>query len=188
MVIAAASPDETKPVPIPWYCFYMIQLELVLGLNYLTGTCLAVFIKVLCRVPPGSDDSVKPEQCINYEFGFRHSAVGLRLEAIGFYNDYSNLTGSWTFSSGCAADELDLGFNANEVDIWRLEALFENLIATGVQGRMNSPIKLTYTLIDNEFPNGFTSPRPDLSDVSKGDKRSYIPEHQLWIKATIGQL
>lgn len=161
-----------------------------LGVSYRAVGNLRVLAGVhkgFVPVPPGSDDEVEPEESINYEFGLRYNSADLRAEAIGFYNDYSNLTGSCTFSSGCAASELDLGFNAGEVDIWGLEAEVSKTFATGIQGRLRFPVKLTYTWTDSEFKNSFTSPRPDLSHVRVGDALPYLPEHQLTLKAAVTQ-
>ena len=138
-------------------------------------------------VPPGSDFAVQPEESVNYEFGMRYTTPVLRAEAIGFYNDYSNLTGSCTFSSGCAASELDLGFNAGEVDIWGLEAELEKTFASDIEGRFQFPVRLNYTYTQSEFKNSFTSPRPDLSDVSVGDELPYLPEHQLTLKVGVSR-
>ncbi|MCG8382947.1 MAG: TonB-dependent receptor [Gammaproteobacteria bacterium] len=161
-----------------------------LGISYKTTPNLRLLAGVhkgFVPVPPGSDPEVEPEESINYEFGLRFSSGDLRAEAIGFFNDYSNLTGVCTFSSGCATSELDLGFNAGEVDIWGLEAVLEKTFASSIQGRLEFPVKLIYTWTTSEFKNAFTSPRPDLRDVNVGDELPYLPEHQLTLKAGVSR-
>lgn len=159
-----------------------------IGLNYRTSPNLRVLAGVhkgFVPVPPGSGDEVDPEESINYEFGLRYSSDALRAEAIGFFNDYSNLSGSCTFSSGCATDQLDLGFNAGEIDIWGLELEAAKTFATGIEGRWRFPVSMAYTYTTSEFKNSFTSPQPDLKDVQEGDELPYLPEHQLTIKAGV---
>jgi len=151
-------------------------------------TLLAGVHKGFVPVPPGSDADVSPEESINYEFGARFNSAKLNGELIGFFNDYSNLTGSCTFSSGCATDQLDLGFNAGEVDVWGLEAVLSTQLAKTIQGHhFNFPISFNYTYTQSEFQNSFTSPRPDLSDVSSGDELPYLPEHQYALKLGVSQ-
>lgn len=152
------------------------NLRLVGGIN-----------KGFVPVPPGSEDEVKAEESINYEFGARYSSAEVKAELLGFFNDYSNLSGQCTFSSGCADDLLDLGFNAGEVDIWGIEAKYSRTFATGIQGRMRIPFSATYTYTTSEFKNSFTSPQPDLLDVRSGYEIPYLPEHQLSVKVGLSQ-
>ena len=70
---------------------------------------------------PGQEGNVEPEESWNYEFGWRYSTDDIQGEVIGFYNDYSNLKGACTFSSGCT-QELDQEFNGGEVDVYGIEA------------------------------------------------------------------
>jgi len=156
-----------------------------IGFNYKSTPnlrLLAGINKGFVPAPPGSDSEVKSEESINYELGLRYSNQALKAEVIGFFNDYSNLTGSCTFSSGCAASQLDLGFNAGETNVWGLEAGISKTFASNVQKRFRFPVQLNYTLTQSEFQNSFTSPRPDLKDVKKGDSLPYLPEHQIALK------
>ncbi|MEM7561885.1 MAG: TonB-dependent receptor [Pseudomonadota bacterium] len=138
-------------------------------------------------VAPGSDDEVDPEESINYEFGGRYSSGVMSAEVIGFFNDYSNLAGQCTFSSGCADDLLDLGFNAGEVDIYGLEASVKRTFASGIQGRQRIILGLSYTFTSSEFQNNFTSPQPDLQDVRAGYELPYLPEHQFAVQLGIAE-
>ncbi len=156
-----------------------------IGVSYKTTPHLRLLggiNKGFVPAPPGSEALVEHEESINYEFGMRYTSPAIRGEAIGFFNDYSNLSGSCTFSSGCATSDLDLGFNAGEVDIWGLETELEKTFASGIEGRFTFPVTVNYTYTRSEFKNNFTSPRPDLADVKVGDELPYLPEHQLTLK------
>ena len=62
-------------------------------------------------VSPGQPKDVNPEQSVNYEAGTRIAWQKTEAEVIGFFNDYSNLTGECTFSSGCADELINQQFN-----------------------------------------------------------------------------
>lgn len=156
------------------------------GVNYkLTDSVrlLAGVHEGFVSVPPGSDVNVAPERSINYEAGFRYSAYGVNSSVISFFSDYSNLGGTCTFSLGCAAEDIDKGFNAGEVDIWGLEVDIKKTLIKFSSTSLDVPLSLTYTFTDSEFKNSFSSPRPDLVDVKAGDKLPMLPEQQLTLKA-----
>ncbi|WP_156504055.1 TonB-dependent receptor domain-containing protein, partial [Oleiphilus sp. HI0066] len=73
--------------------FYQLTPELGL---------LAGVYKGFSPVGPGQNDDIDPEESINYEAGFRYYEGAFNTELVGFYNDYSNIKGVCTFSSGCA--------------------------------------------------------------------------------------
>ena len=124
---------------------------------------------------PGEASDIKPEESWNYELGLRASVADWQIEAIGFFNDYSNLKGSCTFSSGCKT-QLDVEFNGGEVDIYGLEfsanGQFE--FANGLQ----LPIKIAYTHTQSEFQTSFDSTFSQWGDVTVGDELPYLPENQ----------
>ncbi|HMB58975.1 MAG TPA: TonB-dependent receptor, partial [Xanthomonadales bacterium] len=53
---------------------------------------------------PGNEPGVDPEDSTNYELGVRHSRGLLNVEAMFFFNDYKNLVGVCTNSSGSNCD------------------------------------------------------------------------------------
>lgn len=124
---------------------------------------------------PGEESDIKPEQSWNYELGLRASVAEWQIEAIGFFNDYSNLKGSCTFSSGCTT-ELDVEFNGGEVNIYGAEfsanGQFE--FANGLQ----LPVKIAYTHTQSEFQTSFDSTFSQWGDVTVGDELPYLPENQ----------
>ncbi len=126
---------------------------------------------------PGPNAEVRPEVAVNYEAGSRLDTRYIDAEIIGFYSDYSNLTGECTFSQGCDPTQLDDPFNAGEAIIYGLEAVASADIDT--PGDLNIPLRVTYTLTQTEFRNAFTSDNPAFADVEVGDEMPYIPMHQL---------
>ncbi|MGH8502178.1 MAG: TonB-dependent receptor family protein [Gammaproteobacteria bacterium] len=129
---------------------------------------------------PGEADEADPEESINYEAGFRFSQDTWRGEVIGFYNDYSNLLGRCTFSSGCAEAQLDEEFDGGEVEILGAEATLGYEFSA--DNGLRFPVSLVYTYTDAEFQNTFESDFSQFGGddgiVDAGDKLPYLPEHQ----------
>jgi Fe(3+) dicitrate transport protein len=127
-------------------------------------------------VAPGQPDEVEPERSINYELGTRYSDERTQLEAIGFFNDYSNLIGTCTFSVGCTDEMIDRQFNAGEVFVWGLETVASRTFE--IADRFQLPIYLTYTYTDSRFQAAFDSDNPQFGDVEEDDRLPYVPRHQ----------
>lgn len=128
-------------------------------------------------VAPGQPGSIEAERSINYEAGVRlASGKQLRVEFIGFWNAYSNLSAHCTFSSGCAADQIDEQFNGGAVDVYGLEVLAQHQQPIG--GGVSLKGELAYTLSRSAFQNVFSSTNPQFGDVEEGDSLAYVPEHQ----------
>ncbi len=125
---------------------------------------------------PGQATGIDPEESWNYEFGVRASYDDMQLEAIGFYNDYSNLKGTCTFSSGCTT-QLDQEFNGGEVEIYGAELALNTRVKLGA-GLSLVPT-LAYTFTESEFQNSFFSEFAQWGNVSAGDELPYLPEHQV---------
>lgn len=125
--------------------------------------------------PPGADVSIKPEKSWNYEAGARYTHGRLRVEAIGFYNDYQNLTDVCTFSSGCLDADLDRQFDAGQARIYGLEAYGEHRFALG--GGFAVPVNVAYTYTRATFDNAFESDDPIFGRVEAGDEIPYVPRH-----------
>jgi Fe(3+) dicitrate transport protein len=130
--------------------------------------------------PPGSADDVRPEYSVNYEAGARLSPGPHRVEVIGFYNDYSNLTDICTFSSSCV-DGLDRQFSAGGARIYGLEAFARYGIPAGA---LRIPLTAAYTLTASEFRDTFDSTDPIYGSVQEGDELPYVPRHQ--VSLTLG--
>lgn len=132
--------------------------------------------------PPGSDDAVRPERSWNFEGGARYHDRAARVEAIGFYNRYSNLTDVCTFATGCVGQDVDRQFDAGEARIYGIEALGEVTIPAG---SFELPLGVNYTWTRGEFTNSFRSDDPIFGDVSSGDEMPYLPQHQLRASAAV---
>jgi Fe(3+) dicitrate transport protein len=128
-------------------------------------------------ISPASQAAVtKPELSVNYEAGVRYAKDRARVDLIGFYNDYSNLTDVCTQSSGCADENLDRQFDAGRAKIYGLEAYAEHEPGFG---SVTFPLNVSYTLTFAEFLETFSSQDPQWGDVVAGDEIPYVPRHQL---------
>ncbi|MCK5768813.1 TonB-dependent receptor [Algiphilus sp.] len=150
------------------------------GANYAVSdalTLLAGVHKGFSPATPGPQENVEPEEAVNWEAGVRWDGDALgRIEVVGFYSDYSNLTAVCTFSSGCGNADLDQQINAGRVDIEGVEAGWERSFPTG--GALRFPVALTYTYTATEFRDAFTSPNPQYGNVEPGFELPYVPEHR----------
>ncbi|MBM4358401.1 MAG: TonB-dependent receptor [Deltaproteobacteria bacterium] len=126
---------------------------------------------------PGPSAFAKPEVAVNYELGVRGAFRWLSGEVIGFFSDYSNLTGQCTFSSGCTEAMLDTQFNAGRAHIGGLEAAATAELP--LWKRLKAPLKAAYTFTKTRFLTSFDSDNPQWSGVEEGDELPYVPTHQL---------
>jgi Fe(3+) dicitrate transport protein len=150
-----------------------------IGTTYDLGQGLSVLggvHKGFSPATPSLTDDVEPEEAINYEAGLRWVKAGSRFEAIGFYNDYSNLTATCTISSGCAPEDLDTQTNAGKVQIYGLEAGWDMRFA--LTSALSLPVALNYTYTHAEFREAFSSSDPQFGDVEPGFELPYVPEHR----------
>ena len=131
---------------------------------------------------PGQAADIDPEESWNYEFGLRYSNDAVQAQAIGFYNDYSNLKGTCTFSSGCD-QTLDQEFNGGEVEVIGLEANLTTRFA--ISSTISLPINIAYTHTQAEFNNDFSSSFSQWGNVSVGDPLPYLPKNQLSIEVAL---
>ncbi len=165
--VAQTVQDNSDTVVLPGLgAFYQItpQLGVLAGVN-----------KGFVPNSPGEESDIKPEESWNYELGLRANVADWNMEAIGFYNDYSNLKGSCTFSSGCTT-ELDVEFNGGEVDIYGLELSANGQI--DISNSLTMPINLAYTHTQSEFQTTFDSTFSQWGNVVTGDELPYLPENQ----------
>ncbi len=127
---------------------------------------------------PGQPATVKPETSVNYEAGVRFSPPPrVRLEAIGFFNDYQNLTAICDFASGCGTGQIDTQSDAGRAHIYGAEvfARAEPSIWSG----LTTPLALAYTYTRTKLLDAFTSENPTLRNVQVGDELPFVPRHQL---------
>jgi Fe(3+) dicitrate transport protein len=134
--------------------------------------------------PPAPGSTASEESSTNFELGARFAGESLSFESIYFLNDYNNLVGTVTDSTG-GAGEIGDQFDGGEVIVQGIE-LSGNFVMTELAGgRFDLPIGLQYTwTAEAEFKNAFDSDFDPWGDVEIGDELPYIPEHQL--QATAG--
>jgi Fe(3+) dicitrate transport protein len=131
--------------------------------------------------PPGPGSDAEPELSTNYEFGTRHDAGLLSSEVVAFYNDYSNLVGTCTESSGGGCS-VGAQFEAGQTRVSGIEARIG--WTANAQGNVRFPIRAAYTFTQAEFRNSFQSEFEEWGDVQRGDELPYLPE-QL-VSASVG--
>ena len=146
------------------------------GLNEQLGVLAGVY-RGFSPPPPGSGPDVGPEHSTNYESGARFVSGRARAEAIGFYNDYANLTDICTESSGCSNANLGRQFDAGRARSYGLESsiAYELPVAGGIR----LPFTAAYTLTYANFEETFESQDPIYGSVESGDELPYVPRHQL---------
>jgi Fe(3+) dicitrate transport protein len=131
--------------------------------------------------PPGPGSSADEESSLNIEVGTRYNAGTASFEAIYFVNDYDNLVGTVTDSTG-GGGEIGDQFDAGEVRVAGIE------ISAGYNfrfGNVDVPLGLRYTWThESDFQNAFESGFEPWGEVEVGDELPYIPEHQL--RSTVG--
>ncbi len=126
--------------------------------------------------PPGPGSSADEESSLNIEAGARYDSGALSFEGIYFFNDYDNLVGTVTDSTG-GGGEIGDQYDGGEVKVagFELSAAYEWNV-----GQVRLPLDVEYTwTTDAEFRSAFESNFDPWGDVEVGDELPYIPEHQL---------
>lgn len=137
--------------------------------------------------PPGpsTNTSQDPEESVNYEAGVRYNKKAFNMEFVGFFNDYKNLLGEETLSSGNGLGT-GIQFNGGEVDVYGIEfGVHYDMAALLDQSRYKFPVSLNYTYTNAEFNSSFNSAFDEWGNVTAGDELPYIPEHQIYLSAGI---
>ncbi len=126
--------------------------------------------------PPAPGSTADEESSLNIEFGARFDNGALSFESIYFINDYDNLVGTVTDSTGGGGTVGDQ-FDGGEVVVSGLE------LSAGYDwefGHLSVPVDLQYTWTSKaEFRSAFESGFDPWGNVKSGDELPYIPEHQL---------
>lgn len=101
-----------------------------------------------------------------------------QIEVLYFHNDYDNITGTCTASTGCSALQLDQQYDGGRALIQGIEAR----LSKGLQWqKFWIPLQLNYTLIDGHFADSFISSNAEwgTGQVNSGDPLPYIPQTQM---------
>ncbi|SMF12278.1 TonB-dependent receptor family protein [Pseudobacteriovorax antillogorgiicola] len=141
------------------------------NLGFLVGVNQGVTL-----VGPGQADSIKPEEALNYEAGFRAQWDKQEVNLVAFYSDYSNIKGTCSFSSGCQDSQIDTEFNGGEAVIQGLE------LDAGSRWQLGSYLvrsKLAYTYTDGYFTEASESDNPEwgVGLIQPNDPLPYMAKH-----------
>lgn len=131
---------------------------------------------------PGS--AIDPETSWNYEAGIRLGNTRWRAELIGFFNDYSNLVGTCTASSGGGCNIGDQ-FSGGKVDVKGIEVLAGRTLGSIATHGFEVPVSVAYTYTDSRFRSSFASSYEPWGDVVEGDRLPYQPDHQITVNAGV---
>ena len=126
----------------------------------------------------------KPEESTNFELGSRFSgslAFGGRAEIIAFLNDYSEFSGTCSFSQGaCDSSQTGEQANAGSAHVYGLEASWnKELFVAG----FTVPALISYTYSYGEFGERFVDSTGAFGEkdqvIESGYRIGYLPEHRL---------
>ncbi len=147
-----------------------------IGVNREIGAGMFVFASVHKGfTPPAPGSTSAAEESINWEYGVRYGNGAAYGELVGFYNDYDNLVGTCTASTGGGCTIGDQ-FDGGAVSMHGIELLAGYSFDAG---GVRVPMNLAYTLTRAEFDTAFNSGFGEWGDVQRGDELPYLPEHQL---------
>jgi len=149
------------------------------GVAYRARPALTMFAglhKGFAPPSPGVAAETRAEESLNYEAGARLQRDGLVAELVGFFNDYSNLHGRDTLSTGGTGTG-DL-YNGGEVRVHGLEASAH--WRGFASDTFTVPFRLTYTFTEAEFLNSFQSQYGPWGSVQAGFELPYVPRHQFF--------
>ncbi len=147
------------------------------GATYLLNDDVTLFASVHRGFnPPGPASGSESEKSVNGEFGLRYGREALGVELVGFLNEYSNLVGTCTGSTGGSCNIGDQ-FDAGKARVSGVEASASYDFGNG--GAVAIPASVAYTYTRAEFRDSFSSSFEEWGNVSAGDRLPYLPEHLL---------
>ncbi|NNF57840.1 MAG: TonB-dependent receptor [Rhodothermaceae bacterium] len=128
--------------------------------------------------PPDSHPETQPESSVNVEAGLRYGTDVLGVQAVGFWNAYSNLLGSDLAASGGLGSTDQ--FNGGAVDVKGAELSVTADLAPALDlAAWTLPVRLAYTFTDARFQSAFESEFEGWGTVAEGDALPYLAPHQL---------
>jgi Fe(3+) dicitrate transport protein len=123
---------------------------------------------------PSTADVVRPELAVNYEAGARLSRPRLRAEAIGFFNDYQNLTSVCTIAL-CGSAQEGTQSNAGRAHIYGAEVFLRGEAV--VRPGFSIPMIAAYTYTRTKLLEEARLADPTLAIVEPGDELPFVPRH-----------
>lgn len=133
---------------------------------------------------PAPGSNARAETSWNYEAGLKAARGAWHAEVIGYFNDYANLVGTCTGSTGgnCSIGDQ---FDGGGVHVKGIEVSAGYTIGGIADTGFEIPLSLAYTLTDAAFRESFASSYEPWGTVRKGDRLPYLPKHQLTLNAGI---
>ena len=157
-----------------------------LGLVYDVSDNLSVLAGAYRGFAPPSPGNAQSseEESTNWEAGFRWADGGASLEAIGYFNDYQNLIGTCTASTGgnCIIGDQ---FDGGDVNVYGVELVGAVDAAQWIDTPFSIPLSVVYTLTQSEFQTSFSSGFGPWGDVVAGDALPYVADHQVFLTAGV---
>ncbi|HWV56527.1 MAG TPA: TonB-dependent receptor [Longimicrobiales bacterium] len=132
---------------------------------------------------PGANADTEPESSTNYELGASFTGVATRVQAVGYFSDYTNVLGAETASSGTSGSG-DL-YNGGAVQAWGVEVTADRDLAARSVSGWSVPVHASYTFTRATFQTSFESAYEPWGTVEKGDELPYIPAHQLFLRGGV---
>ena len=124
-----------------------------------------------------SEGKEKREEANIYEveWNYMNKLASAESQVTGFLNDYRNLTGTCTVSTGCSGSQLDAQFNGGKALIYGIEA---KVGKNWIQGSYDFPVTANITYLKSSFETEFNSTSPEwgVGLIKKGDPLPYVPE------------
>ncbi len=129
--------------------------------------------------PPAPGSTADEESSLNFELGTRFENEALNFEGIYFLNDYDNLVGTVTASTG-GGGEIGDQYDGGGVTVQGFELSMSSGWSNLGSAGLSIPVSLNYTwTTEAEFHSAFASEFEPWGNVQVGDELPYIPEHQL---------
>ncbi len=180
---STSDPDRTSPTSVResdldvWIPGVALSWKVADGVRVIAGAHRGF-------ASPGPGSTADAETSWNYEAGIKVDQGAWRAEAVGYFNDYSNLLGTCTNSTGgdCTIGDQ---FDGGAVEVKGIELTGGYTFGSVAQQGFAVPVSLVYTLTDATFDTSFDSDYEAWGTVTKGDELPYLPEHQLTLNAGV---
>jgi Fe(3+) dicitrate transport protein len=175
----ARQPDGRSLGPTRVVESTVTQLIPGFGATWLAGEDFNLFASVHRGFnPPGPGSGADPEESLNLEAGLRWHPGTLQAELVGFWNDYDNLVGTCTASTGGGC-QLGDQFDGGKARVRGIEASLGHDFGRANGWALKVPARIGYTYTDAEFRSSFSSAFGEWGTVEAGDRLPYLPEHAL---------
>jgi Fe(3+) dicitrate transport protein len=149
------------------------------GATWLAGEDFNLFASVHRGFnPPGPGSGAEPEESLNLEAGLRWHPGAIQAELVGFWNEYDNLVGTCTASTGGGCQIGDQ-FDGGKARVRGIEASLAHDFGRAHGWALKVPARIGYTYTDAQFRSSFSSGFGEWGTVEAGDRLPYLPEHAL---------